>query len=120
MRQRRARHLDPALDLVDAGSFWSGAHQQAEDLQPPGLSKRAQLRYKLFHYDDSSIIEIMKMQYVEARTRNHSEATTRRRTTTGRAVADGPVANPGARSGALTQASRNLTSRYDIYISLKV
>jgi hypothetical protein len=71
MRQRRARHPDAPLDLFHAASLRAGAHQQAEDLEPAGLSQRAQLRHELLHYDNSSIIEMTGMQTDGTRIRNH-------------------------------------------------
>ena len=58
MRQGRAGHLDPVLDLVHAGSLRPGAHQHAEDREPVFMPQGAELFDVPIHYDLSSIIEI--------------------------------------------------------------
>jgi hypothetical protein len=58
MRERRARHFEPPPDLVDAIAVRTGADQDAKDFEPIFLSKCAELRDPLFHYDISGIIEL--------------------------------------------------------------
>ena len=57
MRQRRTRHLQPTLDVVDAVALRASPHQQAEDLEPVLLPQRAELFDVLVHYVISSIVE---------------------------------------------------------------
>ena len=58
MGQRRARHLERALDLLDAFALKTSAHQQAENPQAIFLSQGGELFDASLHYDISSIIEL--------------------------------------------------------------
>ena len=59
MGKRRAWHLHSALDVVDAITLRPRTHKQPEDLEPVLLAKRVELFDVPFHYDLSSIIEII-------------------------------------------------------------
>src|SRR2546423_2449325 len=58
MRQRRAGHLQPPLDVVNALALGPGAHQQPEDPQAILLAQGAELFDPPVHYDISNIIEL--------------------------------------------------------------
>jgi hypothetical protein len=77
MRKRGAGHFHPALYLLDALALHSGAHQEAEDLQPARLSQGVELFDVTIQYDISSIIEISLMQGAFAPERRRARSASR-------------------------------------------
>jgi len=57
VREGGAGHLEAALDLIHAPSFWTGAHEQPENVETVFLSEGRKLFYPSLHSDISSIIE---------------------------------------------------------------